>query len=317
MSSPFEQTLEKLLSQLKVRHLRVVVALDEFRSATAAAKALHVSGAAISKTLAEVEELLGMRLFDRGRYKMRPTEAGLCAIEESKLVLAQLERMSEVLTKLGLGVAGKLHVASSTASAQPLVAEALAEFAQRYPGVDIRFTMESTVDDMLADLMEGEIDLLFSYADRRFEKPGMATQLVLPPQKLFIVASKGHPLVGARVPLTLAALHDSLWCVPAEWSRLRHHLEALFRQGNLDMPHRGFNTSDLTMILNLLKTTDCLTIMPERVASQVAQDSLAVILPYTVAGHAERVDMIWYHHIQPRAAAKLFKDLVQQLQQAY
>ena len=312
MTTTFEETARRLLAQLKVRHLRVIVATGELRNGTAVAAQLGVSPAAVSKTLHEVEELLAMSLFDRGRHGMRPTDAGLLMIEQSKLVLVQLERMTEAMVGLGQGVSGSLHLAASTVSAQSLVAATLANFQKRHPSVMVRFTMASTVEEMVEQLTEGELDLAFSYADRRFEKPGLATQLLLPEQNLFIVAAKGHPLTRSRTRLTSAALHDALWCIPSEWSRLRHHLEAMFREEGLDMPQRGFVSSDLPMILNLMRTARCLTIMPERVARQVARDGLGVVLRFDVAGRAERVDMIWYDKIRPRATASLFKRAVLQ-----
>ncbi len=314
--STFDLAAQRLAGQLKVRHLRVVVALGQLRNASHVARQFHISAAAISKTLAEVEALTGMALFDRGHHEMRPTAAGLCMIEESRLVLLQLERMAESMASVDQGVVGSLHLACSTVSAQGVIADALAGFQRAYPRVRSSFTMANDIEYALAQLELGEFDLFFSYADRRFDAPGLASQRVIPEQKLYVVASGNHPLARARRPIGLAQLHEATWALPSSWSRLRQHLESLFQGGGLGLPERGVVTSDLSMIAHLMRTAGCVTLMPERVATRLRRDGMGVILRFDVPGLSERVDAIWCDRYQPRKTATLFRDIVTRQAQA-
>lgn len=304
-----DKNADRLLSQLKVRHLRVVVALGELGSLVAVASKFHVTSAAISKTLAEVEALLGMTLFERNRYKLETTDAGLCMIAEAKIVLNQLERMSEALTSLGRGVMGRLAVASATASAQPLIAEVLSLYVQQYPQVSVSFSVENSPKKVIQRLVDGELDLLLDYTNSAYEVAGLVTHPVIPPQKLLVVASRTHPLVRRTSP-TAAQLHTAMWCIPAEWSRLRPHLETMFRRHGLGVPEFGINTSDLAMLQTMLQARECLTIMPERVAKYLQTHDLGRIVNFDTSSHVERVDIIWSEKIRPRVTASLFKALV-------
>lgn len=298
----------RLLTQLKVRHLRIVVALDELGSLVAVASRFHVTSAAISKSLAEIEALLGMTLFERSRYKLATTDAGLCMIAESKIVLNQLERMAEALISLGRGVTGRVAVASATASAQPLIAEVLSLYAQQYPRVSVAFSVENSPKKVIQRLIDGELDLLFDYTNRAYELAGLATRPVIPPQKLLVVASKSHPLARKSSP-TAGQLHAAMWCIPAEWSRLRPHLEAMFRKYDLGVPEFGISTSDLAMLQTMLRTRECLTIMPEHVAKHLQMHDLGRIVGFDTASQVESVDIIWSEKVRPRSTASLLRAL--------
>lgn len=303
-----DKDADRLLSLLKVRHLRVVVALGELGSLVAVASKFHVTSAAISKTLAEVEALLGMTLFERSRYKLEITDAGRCMIAEARIVLNQLERMSEALTSLGRGVVGRLAVASATASAQPFIAEVLSLFVQQYPQVGVTFTVETSPKSVIQKLIDGELDLLLDYTNNAYEQAGLATHSVIPPQRLQIVASRSHPLLQEARP-TAKQLHAAMWCIPAEWSRLRPHLATMFRKHGLGVPQFGISTSDLAMLQTMLQARECLTIMPERVATYVETHDLGRVVKFDTASRVERVDIIWFEKIRPRATATLFRAL--------
>src|SRR5690606_28550773 len=112
--------------------------------------------------------------------------------------------------------------------------------------------------------------------------------------------------------VTVEALSDSRWCIPSEWSRLRHNLEEMFRRAGRGLPEQGFITSDLSMIVNLMSSAQCITIMPARVARHIVRAKLGKIIKFNVGGYSERINMVWYDKIRPRTTADLFKKLVLQ-----
>lgn len=81
-----------LRSNLKLRHLQLLVALDQFRHLGRAAEFLAVTQPAVSKTLAEVERMLGMALFERSTRGTEPTAAGVSMVRFARSVLAGFER---------------------------------------------------------------------------------------------------------------------------------------------------------------------------------------------------------------------------------
>ncbi len=306
--TPTSHPVHALLARLKLRHLRVILALSEHTSAAAVAAHFHVSPAAVSKTLAEIEDIAGMTLFERGHRGMRPTETGLALIEGAALVIAQLERVAESLQAIREGTRGRLSLAFRTNSVQPFLAKAVAAYQAANPGVSIS-VVEGGINDLINQLADGELDLLFAYEDPRLERKELLTTPIVDGQKAVVVASTTHPLLRKK-RITAQDLTEQLWCIPASGSRLLHHLHTSFHTLGSPAPARGVHTSDVAMTMNLLQTADYLTIYPERIANQLVAANIVRILPITLSCRVEPVVAVWNGLLAPRTPALAFREFV-------
>ena len=99
-----------LRSNLKLKHLQLVVALDEFRHLGRAADFLALTQPAVSKALAEVERLFGHPLFSRSTRGTVPTAEGSRVARFARLVLAEHDRTRDELTALARGGTGRVRV---------------------------------------------------------------------------------------------------------------------------------------------------------------------------------------------------------------
>lgn len=301
---------QPLPARLKLRHLRLVLALGEQRSAARVAAQLHVSPAAVSKTLAEIEEIVGMALFERGRHGMQPTEVGLEVLQSATLINAQLQRMAESVQAARSGSRGRVTLSFRTLSVQPFLAQTVCAFQETHPLVSIS-VIEGAVHDMIEQLVSGELDLLFAYEDPRFDRPELASTPVVGGQKVVVIASRAHPLL--RLPrITVKDLIEHQWCLPALGSRLQHHLDTSFRLRNSPSPSRGIRTSDMAMITHLLQTANFLAILPVRIASHMVAGNVARVLPFSLGSRVEPVVVLWNKLLQQRSSAKAFLDFAVQ-----
>ncbi|MEO6321388.1 MAG: LysR family transcriptional regulator [Polaromonas sp.] len=307
---PAALPVNTLFSRLKLRHLRVILALNELQSAAEVATRFHISPAAVSKTLAETEDIVGMALFERGRRGMRPTDIGREMIESGSLVMAQMLRLAESLNAVREGARGRLTIAFRTNSVQPLLAQAICSFHEANPGIDI-CVIEGAIDDLVNQLSAGELDLLFAYEDPRLESRDLLNTPVVVAQKVLVVASMTHPLLG-RKRVTAKNLADQQWCLPAHGSRMLHVLNTAFRALNTPAPERGIRTSDPSMTVNLLQSAHFLAIFPERIATQLVEASVVRVLPFTLASRVEPVVVVWNGTLKPREPAYAFHNFILQ-----
>src|SRR5690349_5305380 len=107
-----------LSQRLRLHLLRAADAVESQRSLVRASACLGISQPAITKSLQELEDILGMRLFDRHPRGMRATEAGMVFVRAARRVLGELDRLDEeldCLTVPGRGVValGALPVAAT------------------------------------------------------------------------------------------------------------------------------------------------------------------------------------------------------------
>ena len=97
-------------ASLRPRHLQLLTALDDVRHVGRVAASLNVSQPAVSKTLAELEKGLGVKLFERTARGVHPTIYGASLIRHARSVLAELTLARDDLRGLMSGEIGRAHV---------------------------------------------------------------------------------------------------------------------------------------------------------------------------------------------------------------
>src|SRR5262250_3035684 len=105
-----------LRSNIKLRHLQLMVALDEFRHLGRTAEFLSVSQPAVSRVLTEVEKMLGLTLFTRSTRGTEPTAAGESLVRFARSVLAQYEQTRDEIAAVESGASGRIRIGSMGAA---------------------------------------------------------------------------------------------------------------------------------------------------------------------------------------------------------
>ena len=126
------------LKQLpSVRQLRAFVAVYQTGSLSAAAEVLALSQPAITVLIRELEEKLGVRLFDRSTRSLHRTEAAAEAIIFAERALAELTAMSDRMADMALARHGRLRIAATSTIAQTWLPVAIRRFIEEHPAVRV------------------------------------------------------------------------------------------------------------------------------------------------------------------------------------
>ena len=184
--------------------IKVFRQVVESGSFVAAAERLDLSTAMVSKHVAYVEKRLGVRLLNRSSRAISLTEAGAVYFERCKATLDDLEATEVELGALGTNPRGTLRITCPTWFARQLLADALAEFHQRYPEI----VVDASFEDRRVDLVEEGYDLALRVTHENMLLPGVIARPVRP-VPFFIAASRDY-LRANGVPKTPADLanHD-------------------------------------------------------------------------------------------------------------
>ena len=125
-------------ANLKLRHMQLLVALDDMRHVGRAADLLTISQPAVSKSLSEIERGLGLRLFERGARGIVPTEYGECLVGLSRDTLQRLEATGERLRHLQHGAGGRVRVGAERLDhSPPRAGDAQSSAAQHPSHIDL------------------------------------------------------------------------------------------------------------------------------------------------------------------------------------
>ncbi|NZA28649.1 LysR family transcriptional regulator [Luteimonas sp. SJ-92] len=262
-------------SRLKTRHLLLLLHLHEQRSVLRAAEAASMTQPAASKLLAEMESVLGVKLFERHARGVEPTWYGQALIRRARSALSEIGRAHDEIAALRGGRMGQAAIGTVVNPGTNLVPQAVALVKRDFPDIMIRVEMDYS-RPLVARLLDGRLDIVIG----RIMGPEGAAELDFEPladEPHSVIVRAGHPLAG-RERLQHADLVDYGWILPPAASVLRARLDSVFLERGLRRPHNIIETSALPVITNLLRSGDLLTALPiESVAPYVQAGQLAAL----------------------------------------
>jgi len=141
---------------MELRHLRYFVAVAEEENVTRAAVKLHMSQPTLSRQIRDLEEHLGLALFDRGAKAVRLTDAGRVFLTEARIVLQRVEDAVQMAKSVGGGKREEIHVGYAPSLAVELLPRALRYFQESNPDVRVQLHDLST-QEMLLGLKDGKL----------------------------------------------------------------------------------------------------------------------------------------------------------------
>ncbi|MBY4675156.1 LysR family transcriptional regulator [Marinobacterium arenosum] len=211
--------------------LHAFVTVAEQGSFSAAADKLFLTQSAISKRVAQLEEQLGNRLFDRIGRTISLTEAGQALLPRARKILLELDDARRTLGNLSGTVSGTLSLAASHHISLHRLPPILRRFSLDYPSVqlDLRFDeSEIAYEGVLRGELELALITLAPHPDRNILSRAVWQD------RLCYVASPDHPLAN-RGRLELDELTDYTAILPGEQTFTRELVGQLFQKRGLSL----------------------------------------------------------------------------------
>jgi DNA-binding transcriptional LysR family regulator len=186
---------------MELRHLRYLVAVAEELHFGRAAIRLNISQPPLSQQIRQLEDELGVALFERNKRQVRLTEAGRRVVDEAYLVLGQIDHFTSVAAQAGGGEIGRLSVGVPGGVSEILV-KTLRLLAKQSPGVHIELQYMSTGTQIEA-LRDRRIGV--GIVNLPVNEPSLALETIRS-EPLWVALPRGHSLARhQRVPLTCLA----------------------------------------------------------------------------------------------------------------
>jgi DNA-binding transcriptional LysR family regulator len=249
--------LRLLDGRLKLRHLVLVDALTCHGSVIRAAAALHISQPMATKTLQELEAILGVSLYERGPRGVTPTTIGEAFTGHVRAILAQLSQAGRQVTEFADADRGTVVVGANPGS-QTLLPQAIAGLKRQRPLLTV-IVRESSPEALSADLEAGRIDLIVG----RFTSSTTESEVRIPlyDESIEIFTRAQHPL-AQRCTITFADLGDYPWVIPGTESALRREVEQLFARHAMALPDNRVEASFWLIVRQLVLGSDFVAALP-------------------------------------------------------
>src|ERR1700756_5735753 len=156
---------------MELRHLRYFVSVAHHLNYSEASRRLHVAQPAISQTILDLEEELGVKLLLRTKRTVQLTAAGSAFLQEAEQILNHAKKAAQIARRAARGETGSLGIGFFGTASSPFLPSLVQSYRQKFPDVQLQL-YEVTPDQQLAAFDDGRIDLGFSRKlppDRRAE----------------------------------------------------------------------------------------------------------------------------------------------------
>lgn len=287
--------------------IRIAVACAQHGSLSAAAAASNLALAAASRRLRELEESLGVPLFERHRRGLILTPAGHIFVRHALALLQTAERLGGELRDFGQGVARHVSLSASTAAINEFLPSLLAQYAKLQPSV--RVDLEEQVSDMVPPAVrEGRVDLgiFVEGVDAR----GLETR-VFREDELVVVLPRAHRLARSRRPLAFAQLLDDDWIGLNTGAALLLKLQQAALAENRPLKLR-FQVRSFDAVCHLVDAGLGVTILPRAAAVPIAKTMALTLCPLAEEWAKRRMLLATRSGQQDEAVRALADFLVQQ-----
>lgn len=271
--------VDRALTRLKLKQLRLLVVVGQYGSIQNAARELQISQPAATKLIQDLELDFEVKLFERTNRGVIPTVYGEAMIRHGKLIIAQVSNAAQELDDLNEGSSGRVVIGSLLAAAPSLLPKAIEAVLTDRPKVAIK-VVEGTNDALMPALFSGEIDMIVG------RLPAYRHRTRLVQEKLFedrVVAVVGgqHPLVGmSRVSFEM--MKPFGWILPPLETTLRRQLDQFFVSQDQYSPPVILESVSYLMNRSLFQTRDLIGLMPVHVVSQDIENGLLVEIKWDV-----------------------------------
>ena len=212
---------------MELRHLRYFVAAAEAENVSRAALKLHLSQPALSRQIRDLEQELGVALFERSAKSVRLSAAGRTFLVEARAVLERAEEAVQTARAIADGGRSEVHVGYAPSPTVRIMPATLRAFQAQAPKVRVRLHDFST-EEMLAGVREGKLALAFLVRPNRAMLRGLHFE-ELTRDSMCLAVPPGHALARvSSVPLARAAREPLIAFSRKEYPEYYEYLQQLF-----------------------------------------------------------------------------------------
>jgi DNA-binding transcriptional LysR family regulator len=271
---------DRIGSRLKLQDLHMLMTVAQAGSMGKAARILNTTQPNVSRAIGDLEHALGVRLLDRHRQGVEPTECGRALLSCGAAVFDDLRQGVQRIEFLADPAAGEVRIGSTQFLAASFVSALIDRLSRSHPRIAFHL-VTGYVEPLHRELTERRVDLLI------VRSPGPHTDGRLEFEFLFddryvVVAGAKNPWVRRR-KIQISELVKESWVLPPPESVIGSIVMQTFRASGLDYPRATVVTDSPHMRVSLLETGRFITFFPASalrfLSSGPTLKTLAVELP--------------------------------------
>ena len=240
---------------MEFRQLKYFIKAAELQNFTEAANLSFITQRTLSQQIKQLENELGIPLFNRIAKRVKLTEAGKAFLPYAIKTVKDADDGKSILKDLMNMDTGTLTI-GVTYGLTNLLTKAVLEFSSSYPNINLQIGF-GTTQDLLAKLDQGRLDLVLSFSQE--EKNGIYNVETLFSSSLALIVHKNHPMAN-RKQINIKHLEDMPLLLPSAGYSIRSYLDTLLQKHNLSLDIK-MEVNDINTLLQLVNSGRWATIL--------------------------------------------------------
>jgi LysR family cyn operon transcriptional activator len=264
---------------------------------TEAAAASFVTQSTLSQQIKQLEQELGMLLFDRIGKHVKLTEAGKVFLVHAKQILLDVKMAKEAIMELNNLVVGDLRIGVTYAFSS-MVLPALEPFSTKNPGIKI-FVEYGTPESLELKLKAAELDIILTFHEES-DNEGLEMQPLFS-SRIMVIVSKNHPLASLK-KISVQELSKQELILPGKGFSSRLYVNELFTKKKLT-PIIKVEMNEVNSLLTLLENTSWVSILNEKA---ILTWNNLVAIPIAGKERYKQAFILWQKGVYKKKSATLF-----------
>jgi len=245
--------------RIKLQDVHILMAVVQAGSMGKAARHLNTSQPNISKSIADLERALGVRLLDRHRQGIEPTKFGRALLEGGAAVFDELRQTVKNIDFLADPAVGEVRIGSNPLLAASFTSAVVDRLSRRYPRI-MTHLATGDVEALHRRLNERDVDLLIAWKIGPIAEDRLTFEFLF--DDICVVATSAKNPWARKRKITLAELINEPWVLPQRGRGMASIAMEAFRASGLGYPSTTVITDSPHVRMSLLATGRYLTIFP-------------------------------------------------------
>lgn len=295
--------------RLRLRNLQTLLSLAQTGNMSQTAEALNTTQPGLSKWLRELEEDIGLPLFERHARGLRPTSHGQALIDHARRIEAHLDTARDEMLLLREGGSGQVTIGFAGASSVDTVPMAVLKIVERLPTARIHL-MENKISGLIDALNAGEVDVVVGPSEISVTGPHTVSELLYA-EPIHLVARMHHPLFE-QAQIGWDDVMKYPWALWAKGTPVRRAFDMALAQGGHHLPAYYVESNSATLTTTLLLHSDMIGVTSQRPALRYSRLKLLRLLPLNL-GVFGSISLYWRTDAIDRIAVKTAVECIREV----
>lgn len=308
MAPRYSRIVDRALTRLKLRQLRLIVSVGTHGSIQHAAREIGISQPAATKMIQDLEADFEVNLFQRTNRGVLPTPFGDTLIRHGKLIFAQVSSAAQELDDLNEGNSGRVVVGTLLAAAPVLLPKAIDILLSKRERVAIKL-VDGTNDILMPALRSGELDVVVGRLPTHRHREELC-QKTLFNDRIVAVTGNQHPLASLAT-VSFEQLKPYSWILPPPETTLRRQVDQFFVNNDQYSPPQSIESVSYLTNRSLLQMRNLVALLPIDVVQADIDNGALSQLNWQVPFGQWPVGVSWRSESSLSPAGRAFMDALE------